>query len=103
MTDAVASEPKAWRRFVRRLLSFTQYFTGQEASVEDTNEAVFRAAFPDVANPANEKRVLGRHRICIPAVLAYGVAGNTEKTEVTNLNERGLLVFGDTTLPPGSL
>jgi hypothetical protein len=103
MTDAVASEAKGWRGFVRRLLSFTQYFTGQEPSVEDTNDAVFRAAFPDIADPGNEKRVLSRHRICIPALLAYGIAGNSEKTEVTNLNERGLFVFCDASLPHGSL
>ena len=103
MTSAAAPEPRGWKKFLRRLLSLTQYMTGQEPSVEDNNTAVFQAAFPEIAGSGDEKRVLSRHRICIPASLAYGVAGNTEKTEVTNLNERGLFVFCSASLPHGSL
>ena len=102
MTET-ANEVKGWRKLARRLLSLSQYLTGQEIDVEDSNDAVFRAAFPEIAGSADEKRVLSRHRICIPAVLTYGVSGSTEKTEVTNLNERGLFVYCHDCLAHGML
>lgn len=103
MKDPAAAEPKGWKKFFQRLFSLSQYLTGQEPSVEDSNAAVFQAVFPEVGASGDEKRVLGRHRVCIPAVLGYGVAGVTEKTEVTNLNERGLFVFCSTNLAHGSM
>jgi hypothetical protein len=103
MNDATAAEPKGWKKFVQRLFSLSQYLTGQEPSVEDSNAAVFQAVFPEIVTSADEKRVLSRHRVCIPAVLSYGVAGSSEKTEVTNLNERGLFVFSSTNLTHGSM
>jgi hypothetical protein len=103
MSNAAEKAPRGWQRFFRRLLSLAQYFTGQETSAEDNNDAVFRAAFPEIAGAAGEKRVLSRHRICIPAVLTYGVSGTSEKTEVTNLNERGLFVYCNTLLAHGTL
>ncbi|HEV2116057.1 MAG TPA: hypothetical protein VGR48_08545 [Terriglobales bacterium] len=103
MKDPAAAEPKGWKKFVRGLLSLSQYLTGQEPSIEDSNAAVFQAVFPEIGASGDEKRVLSRHRVCIPAVLGYGVAGVTENTEVTNLNERGLFVFCSTNLAHGSM
>lgn len=90
-------KPGFWRRLADRLVFLSQYLTGEEVSAEDANDAAFRAAFPDLEG--GEKRSLSRHRICIPAVLIYGMAGSSEKTEVTNLNSRGLFVFCSTALP----
>ncbi len=103
MTTVTAKAPKGWRKFLSRLLWLSQYLTGQEISVEDNNDAVFQAAFPEIAASGEEKRALGRHRICIPALLSYGVSGSSEKTEVTNLNERGLFVYCTTNLAHGTL
>lgn len=102
MTETAKPE-KGWSKLARRLLSLSQYLTGQEPSVEDTNDAIFHAVFPEIATSGNEKRVLGRHRICIPAVLTYGVSGTAEKTEVINLNERGLFVYCSNCLAHGTL
>lgn len=93
MTSSAANAPKGWKKFIGRLLSLSQYLTGQEPSIEDNNDAVFDAVFPELPNAAGEKRVLGRHRINIPASVTYGVSSVSEKTEVTNLNERGLFVY----------
>lgn len=103
MTDATANELKGWKKFVARLVSLSQYLTGQEPSVEDNNDAIFQAVFPEIASSGDEKRVLSRHRTCIPAVLTYGIAGASEKTEVTNLNERGLFVYCSTSLAHGMM
>lgn len=103
MTNPTAREPKGWKKLARRLLSFSQYLTGQEPMVEDSNDAIFNATFPEIANTGDEKRVLSRHRICIPAVLSYGIAASSEQTEVTNLNERGLFVFCSTLLAHGTM
>ena len=103
MTNPTAAESKGWKRFTRRLLSLSQYLTGQEPSVEDSNDAIFNATFPEIANAGEEKRVLSRHRICIPAVLSYGIAASSEQTEVTNLNERGLFVYCSTLLAHGTM
>ena len=103
MTDATAHEPKGWKKFVARLLSFSQYLTGQEPSVEDNNDAIFQEVFPEIAGAGDEKRVLSRHRVCIPAVVTYGIAAAGEKTEVTNLNERGLFVYCSTSLAHGTM
>lgn len=86
-----------------RLLSLSQYLTGQEPSIEDNNDAVFHAVFPELPNTVGEKRVLGRHRLNIPALLSYGVSCSSEKTEVTNLNERGLFVYCTTRLAHGTM
>src|SRR6185312_16076992 len=59
--------------------------------------------FPEINGPGQEKRVLSRHRICIPAVLTYGIAASSEQTEVTNLNERGLFVYCSTLLAHGTM
>src|SRR5579872_1354777 len=85
-----------------RLLGLSQYVTGEEASLEERNEAAFRAEFPELGESGNEKRVLGRHRICVPATVSYGIAGNAEKTEVTNLNERGIFVYCSESLAHGA-
>jgi hypothetical protein len=103
MTNGTAREPKGWKKFVARLLSLSQYLTGQEPSVEDKNDAIFQEVFPEIAGSADEKRVLSRHRVCIPAVVTYGMAAAGEKTEVTNLNERGLFVYCSTSLAHGSM
>ena len=103
MTNGTAREPKGWNKFVARLLSLSQYLTGQEPSVEDKNDAIFQEVFPEIAGSADEKRVLSRHRVCIPAVVTYGMAAAGEKTEVTNLNERGLFVYCSTLLAHGSM
>src|SRR5512142_1560611 len=98
MTNPTAREPKWWKRFARRLFSLTQYLTGQEPSVEDNNDAIFHATFPELTSSGEEKRVLSRHRICIPAVLTYGIAASSENTEVTNLNERDFFVYWSTSM-----
>lgn len=103
MTNGTAREPKGWNKFVARLLSLSQYLTGQEPSVEDKNDAIFQEVFAEIAGSADEKRVLSRHRVCIPAVVTYGMAAAGEKTEVTNLNERGLFVYCSTLLAHGSM
>lgn len=103
MTNATANEPKGWKKFVARLLSLSQYLTGQEPSVEDANDAIFQEVFPEIAGSTDEKRVLSRHRVCIPAVVTYGIAAAGEKTEVTNLNERGLFVYCSTSLAHGTM
>ncbi len=103
MTSPTAQEPKGWKKLARRLFSLSQYFTGQEPSVEDNNDAIFHATFPEINGPGEEKRVLSRHRICIPAVLTYGIAASSENTEVTNLNERGLFVYCSTLLAHGAM
>ncbi len=103
MTSSTAGAAKGWKKFIGRLLSLSQYLTGQEPSAEDNNDAVFNAVFPDLPAAAGEKRVLGRHRVNLPAFLAYGMAGNSEKTEVTNLNERGLFVYCSASLAHGSV
>jgi hypothetical protein len=103
MTNPTANEPKGWRKFVARLLSLSQYLTGQEPSLEDRNDAIFHEVFPEIAGSVDEKRVLSRHRVCIPAVVTYGIAAAAEKTEVTNLNERGLFVYCNTLLAHGTM
>ncbi|MGE5204811.1 MAG: hypothetical protein ACM3PW_04290 [Chlamydiota bacterium] len=102
MTSETAKEPRGWKKLVRRLLWLSQYVTGQEPSAEDNNDAIFQAVFPEIASAGEEKRVLSRHRICIPAALTYGMAGSSEKTEVTNLNERGLFVYCSANLAHGT-
>ena len=103
MTQPTTDKPNRWRRFAARLLSLSRYLTGQELSVEASNDAIFRAAFPDLEADGTEKRVLSRHRICIPAKLSYGVAETWEDTEVTNLNERGVFVYSSTRPPHGAM
>ncbi|HEU5337459.1 MAG TPA: hypothetical protein VFU27_15940 [Terriglobales bacterium] len=103
MTSSAGNAPRGWKKFIGRLLSLSQYLTGQEPSPEDSNDAVFNAVFPELPDTAGEKRVLGRHRINIPALLSYGMAANAEKTEVTNLNERGLFVYCTASLAHGSM
>ena len=92
----------SWRRIVDRLSTLAQYITGQETSAEDNNDAVFLAVFPEIDAEGNEKRALSRYRVCIPALLTYGIAGNSEKTEVTNLNSRGLVLYCSDELSHGS-
>lgn len=94
---------KGWKKLAGRILSLTQYLTGEESTTADRNDAVFREVFPEIGEPGTEKRVMNRHRICIPASVSYGVAASPEKTEVTNLNERGLFVYCSTRLPHGAI
>jgi len=103
MSNVTVNEPKGWNKFVARLLSLSQYLTGQEPSVEDKNDAIFQEVFPEIAGSGQEKRILSRHRVCIPAVVTYGIAAASEKTEVTNLNERGLFVYSSTSLAHGTM
>ena len=98
-----AEKSKGWRKFIRRLLFLSQYLTGQEPSIEDSNDAVFNAMFPELPNAGGEKRVLSRHRINIPAFLTYSVSGSSEKTEVTNLNEHGLFIYCSNRLAHGTM
>ena len=102
MTKMADKKSKGWKRLGDRLASLSQYLTGQESDWDERNDAIFRDAFPEVGEDGHEKRVLSRHRICIPAQLAYGIAGNSETTEVTNLNERGLFVYCSESLPRGA-
>lgn len=102
MPNPVENE-KGWRKLAARILSLTQYLTGEESTTADRNEAVFREVFPEIGEPGTEKRVMNRHRICVPANVSYGVSASPEKTEVTNLNERGLFVYCSTRLPHGAI
>jgi hypothetical protein len=103
MTSSAPHPSRGWKKLISRLLSLSQYLTGQEPSVEDNNDAVFDAVFPALPDAPGEKRVLSRHRINIPAFLTYGMAGGSEKTEVTNLNERGLFVYCSNCLAHGTM
>jgi hypothetical protein len=103
MPKSPVAVAKGWRKLAGRVLSWTQYLTGQESTVADKNDAVFRELFPEIGEPTTEKRTLDRHRICIPASVSYGVASNSENTEVTNLNERGLFLYCSTRLPHGAI
>jgi hypothetical protein len=83
-----------WRKLSDSLLNLVQYFTGEEPAREDHNDAIFREVFPDTDDDGHpEKRVLQRYRGSLSAILSYGLAGNSEQTEVTSLNERGLFVY----------
>ena len=103
MTTSTANEASGWKKFARRLLWLSQYLTGQEPDTEDANDAIFHEVFPEIAESGKEKRVLGRHRICIPAFVSYGISGSAENTEVTNLNERGLFVYCNNRLAHGAM
>lgn len=103
MEKSPAENANGWKRLAKLMVSLSQYLTGEESTTADKNEAVFREVFPEIGEAGNEKRVMGRHRICIPATVSYGIASNSEKTEVTNLNERGLFVYCSTRLPHGAV
>jgi hypothetical protein len=92
-----------WKKLANLMVSLAQYLTGEESTIADKNDAVFREVFPEIGDAGSEKRVMSRHRICIPATMSYGIAGNAEKTEVTNLNERGLFVYCSTRPPHGAV
>lgn len=104
MAKSPTDNPTLWRKIADRFLSLSQYLTGDATtSAAARNDAVFCEVFPEIGGEAKEKRVLNRHRVCIPAAVSYGVASNAEKTEVTNLNERGLFVYCSTRLPHGAI
>ena len=48
MPKSPVADAKGWRKLVGRVLSWAQYLTGQESTVADKNDAVFRGSRPNV-------------------------------------------------------